>query len=313
LSFLFARYGLITRSKNGRSFDHTKKFNSWHANFEYIPCVLNGPAAEIELAYPVGSRFIGYDIYRVTRAADELLADLTVLANQGRAPDQVQLAAFATEPRKLQLRVESAGPARKLILGFQQTVPGFIVMFTLFVSLTSGSVLLIAERRKGVLRRLVSTPISRASLVAGKLGARLSLGLIQVAIAMLVGRFWLHMDWGGQNLWAVLVLLAAYTTFCAALGLALASIARDESQALAAGVIASCVLAAIGGCWWPVEVTPPWMQQAALLLPTGWTMNGLHKLISYGEGPASVAPHVVALMGAALLASYVAVKRFRFI
>jgi hypothetical protein len=45
--------------------------------------------------------------------------------------------------------VESAGKARLLILGFQQTVPGFIVMFTLQVALTSGSPLLIAERRRG--------------------------------------------------------------------------------------------------------------------------------------------------------------------
>ena len=52
------------------------------------------------------------------------------------------------------------------------------------------------------------------------------------------------------------------------------------------------LLAPLGGCWWPIEVTPPWMQHAALLLPTGWAMDGLHKLISYGAAPASVAPAV---------------------
>jgi len=75
---------------------------------------------------------------------DELLGDLVVLDKQGRTADAVQLAALANQPRKLSLHVESAGQARELILGFQQSVPGFIVMFTLQVALTSGSMLLIA-------------------------------------------------------------------------------------------------------------------------------------------------------------------------
>ena len=273
--------------------------------------VLSGPPAEIELRYPAGYRLFAWDQYRVGRAVDEMLGDLVVLAKQGRTPDAAGFAALAAQPRKLELRVESAGEAKKPILGFQQSVPGFIVMFTLQVSLTAGCVLLIAERRQGVLRRLAATPVSRASIVAGKLTSRLVMGLIQVGVAMLAGRWWFSMQWGGRNLWAVLVLLAAYTTLCAALGLLFSSIARNESQALAAGVITAHLLAAMGGCWWPVEVTPVWMQHAALLLPTGWAMDGLHKLISYGAAPASVVPHVAALCSASLLAGWVAIRRFR--
>ena len=277
----------------------------------FTASVLAGPPAEIELAYPAGYRLAAWEQYRVGRAVDEILADLAVLSKQGRKPDAAGFAALAAQPRKLELRVESAGETKKLILGYQQSVPGFIVMFTLQVSLTSGCVLLIAERRQGVLRRLAASPVSRASIVMGKGASRLVLGLVQVGVAMLAGKWWFGMEWGGRNLWAVLVLLAAYTSLCAALGMLFASVARNESQALAAGVIAANVLASMGGCWWPIELTPPWMQQAALLLPTGWAMDGLHKLISYGAAPASVAPHVAALMGAALAAGWVAVRRFR--
>ena len=287
-----------------------------HAIWVAIPegftrSVLAGPPAQIELAYPVGYRFAAYDAYRVGRAVDELLADLVVLSKQGLDADAVHLAALLDQPRKLQLHVESAGRNRKLILGFQQSVPGFIVMFTLQVSLTAGTVLLIVERRKGVLRRLAGSPVSRTSIVAGKLGARVAMGMIQTAVAMLAGRYWFGVDWG-HSLWAVLVLLAAYTSFCAVLSIAFASVARSESQALAAGVIASNLLAALGGCWWPVEVTPAWMQTAALFLPTGWAMDGLHRLISYGDGPASVAWHMGALAAATMGVGWIAVRRFRY-
>jgi ABC-type multidrug transport system permease subunit len=277
----------------------------------FTASALAGPPAEIELAYPAGNKLTGWDRYRVGRAVDEILGDLVILAKQGRKPDAAGFAALAAEPRKLGLRVESAGESRKLILGYQQSVPGFIVMFTLQVSLTSGCVLLIAERRQGVLRRLAASPVSRASIVGGKLGSRLVLGLVQVGVAMLAGKWWFGMEWGGRNLGAVLVLLTAYATLCAALGMLFSSVARTESQALAAGVIAANVLASMGGCWWPIEVTPPWMQHAALLLPTGWAMDGLHKLISYGAAPASVVPHVAMLLGGALVTGWVAVRRFR--
>jgi len=129
---------------------------------------------------------------------------------------------------------------------------------------------------------------------------------------MVAGRYWFGVDWG-PHLWAVLVLLAAYITLCSALAVAFASIARTESQALAAGVIVSCLLAALGGCWWPIEVTPEWMQRAALFVPSGWAMDGLHKLISYGDSPAAILPHLAALVAATMVVGYIAVRRFRLI
>jgi ABC-2 type transport system permease protein len=293
--------------------DALREYSIWLAIPEdFTHSVLTGPPADVELAYPVGYRFAGYDVYRVGRAVDEILADLVVLAKQGASADAVQLTALENRPRKIGLRVESAGKARRLILGFQQSVPGFIVMFTLQVSLTAGSVLLIAERRKGVLRRLAATRVSRTSILGGKLAARVALGAIQVAVAMVAGRYWFRVDWG-PHLWAVLVLLLAYITLCSALAIAFASVARTESQALAAGVIASCLLAALGGCWWPIEITPSWMQRAALFVPSGWAMDGLHKLISYGESPAAVLPHLAALAAATMVVGWIAIRRFRLI
>ena len=40
---------------------------------------------------------------------------------------------------------------------------------------------------------------------------------------------------------------------------------RTEGQAVGIGVLATNVLAALGGCWWPIEITPAWMQTLALV------------------------------------------------
>lgn len=40
----------------------------------------------------------------------------------------------------------------------------------------------------------------------------------------------------------------------------LAALARTEPQTSGIGVLATLILAALGGAWWPIEITPEWMQ-----------------------------------------------------
>jgi ABC-type Na+ efflux pump permease subunit len=50
------------------------------------------------------------------------------------------------------------------------------------------AVVLVQERRMGTLRRLLTTPTNRSSIVAGKFAGALSLVLVQTAILILFGQ-----------------------------------------------------------------------------------------------------------------------------
>lgn len=76
--------------------------------------------------------------------------------------------------------------------------------------------------------------------------------------------------------------------------------------------MASNVLAGLGGCWWPIEVTPLWTQKLALAFPTGWIMDALHKLMIFGEPPISVLPHICVTAAVAMGAGIVLARSFRF-
>ena len=184
-------------------------------------------------------------------------------------------------------------------------------MFTMLVSLTSGGILLVLERRLGLLRRLAAAPISRASVVAGKWAARLALAVVQIAFAMITGTLLFHMHWG-PALPTVLVLLAAWAAFNSSLSLLLGSLARTEGQMVGIGVLSSMALGALGGCWWPIEISPRWMQTLSLCLPTGWTMNAMHHLVSFGDPPLTVMPHVLAIAAGALVLGWAAARVFRY-
>ena len=48
------------------------------------------------------------------------------------------------------------------------------------------------------------------------------------------------------------------------------------------------------------------------MLPTGWTMDALHKLISFQAGAASAIPNVAALLVSALVVTMLSISRFKY-
>jgi len=254
---------------------------------------------------------VEYDRFKITRALYTALADMLTAVVETHTPTPAAVAAVRATPQPIHVEVSMAGRRREIPAGFAQAIPGTMVMFTVLVMLSSSAVLLVVERREGLLRRMASTPITRGELVFGKWIGRMLLGCVQIAFAMVAGTLLFKMDWGA-HVPAVLLLLFAYAGTNASLGLLLGSLATSQGQAVGVGVLSANVLAALGGCWWPIEVTPDWMQHFALFLPTGLAMDAIHKLVSFGAMPVSIVPHVGVLAAVGLAIGWLAARRFRY-
>ncbi len=273
--------------------------------------VLAGERAKLTLQHEEEELGTQFDRMRVAKAVYGVLADLLVFAEEGEAPTREGFARLAEAPRTIQLDVRPAGKRRQIPSGFEQTIPGTMTMFSMLVLLTSGAVVLVIEREQGLLRRLASAPISRGAIVLGKWAGKMALALVQIAFAMLTGTLFFRMRWG-EALPMVCVVLFAWAAFNASLAVLLANLARSEGQTIGIAVLCSMVLAALGGCWWPIEITPAWMQRLALFLPTGWTMDALHELVSFGAPAGAALPHALALASGALVLGWLAARTFRY-
>ncbi len=266
----------------------------------------------LELSYLIDDEGMGAEFhqYKLYKAIYQILGDLLILkTNYGKDWQQLDFAKVNEIPRMIELDVTSAGKLQLIPSGYKQAVPGILVMFIMMIALTSGSLALFLERKTGVLKRLSAAPISRRQLILGKWLGKWMLATCQLIYGMLAGALLFSIHWGEHWL-MVFIILLSWAAACAGFAVMMGSMAKNEGQVNGIPLIASLLLAALGGCWWPIEVTPEWMQTLAMFLPTGWVMDALHELMYFGGGLADVVNHQLALYTLALVALYFAFTKF---
>ena len=183
-----------------------------------------------------------------------------------------------------------------------QTSTGFGAMFVM-AGVLGAATALVSERLRGTRSRILATPTSIPSLLAGHLMAMMALGIVQFAIFVVWGQLVLHVDWG-SNPPAVTALTVAYVFGATGIGILVGSVCTTLAQASAIATFVSYTTSMIAGCWWPVEIMPQFLQVAARAFPQYWAVKGFNTVIVRGLGFQDILPSLLALTatGAASLA-----------
>ena len=188
------------------------------------------------------------------------------------------------------------------------TLPGYLTMFVFFAAALSAEAIA-RERQTHTLERLMSNGTRRESIILGKFIGAVYRGVMQLVVMWTVGIFAFKIDLGVSPS-AVVLLSILMALAAAAFGVLLASFVRDVKTATTAGVLVSLTLAPLGGSWWPLFITPQWMQSLAKLTPHGWANGGFNKLMLFGAEFGDVSQEMIAL--AAFAAVFLAIALWRF-
>ncbi len=194
--------------------------------------------------------------------------------------------------------------------GFNFSLPGNLVMYLMMNLLIFGGSTIAAERRNGVIKRLMLHPVTRMEIVLGKIYGLLLLGLVQIVFFLAVGKFLFHVNLGA-NLPGVAVTLIVFAWVAGSFGVLAGSLNAAEDRVIGLCVLTSLLLAALGGCWWPLEIGPPVLKTIALCTPTGWALQALHQLISFGSDFTAVLLPLAVLCGFGLVANLLAARFFK--
>lgn len=249
---------------------------------------------------------------RIVRAITRTIGQLIASSARDGAVSPESFEDIAAVPDLVRVESRYAGRSEVVPSGFSQSIPGNAVMFVMLIALTYGAATLTGERAAGLLHRLATTPLSHREIILGKILGRLVIASVQVTILVavaLVAHLAFDVVIGNViNLWVVLLV---YTLCVAPLGVIFGAWFEEPDRAANIGVIATITMAALGGCWWPLEIVPKSMQQLALVLPTTWAMRALHGVVSFGRGLPELVTPLAVLAAFAIGFTLVAVRSLR--
>lgn len=142
--------------------------------------------------------------------------------------------------------------------------PG-IIIFGLLILIPTSARVIVRDKEKGFLARLLTTPTRPLDFIAGY-----SLSLVFVAIAQiiifLVVSYLMGMDIVGNAGLAFLIFLLA--GLCSiGFGMVVASLAKTENQAEPLCWIIAMPLAMLSGCWFSTEFMPSWLRNVSYAFP----------------------------------------------
>ncbi|HNT54920.1 MAG TPA: ABC transporter permease [Anaerolineaceae bacterium] len=218
--------------------------------------------------------------------------------------------ALDNPPTRSEVTLAEKVNTQQIATGFEQSSPGQLVTWVM-ITLLGGSEVFVNERLKGTLRRLLTTPSTRGTILTGKITGRFILGIIQMALLVGFGAAVLGVNWG-QSPAALIIMLVSFGLAGTAFGVMLGALARTRRQASGLTTLFSMLLAALGGAWWPLEVTPPAYQAAVKVIPTSWAMTGFTDVILRGQGVSGILLEAGVLLGFAAIFFAIGVWKLRF-
>lgn len=160
-----------------------------------------------------------------------------------------------------------------------QSISGMTVMMLMF-GLTGAGALLLAEKEMGTLRRLFTLPVARESVLLGKYMFISTIGVAQMVVLFVYGEFMFHVGMFRDPL-TLILLIVTWVAAAGSFGMFIATFSRSAKQADSLATILILVMAALGGCWFPLQMMdlPLPMEILTKSMMTYWAMTGFQSML----------------------------------
>lgn len=244
---------------------------------------------------------------RVATAASSAYSQTT--GGEGKAVQQKIADELVTNGANVEMIQVTSSDELAVMDNMTARSAGFTIMFVMITMLISTGVIL-ESRQTGVWYRLMATPISRIELLFGYLLAFFLIGWVQFGVLMVISSYVFGVQWG--NLLGNIMLVSALLLCTIGLGLFIAGFVKTTEQQSVFGnliIVSTCML---GGVYWPLEIVPDFMQQAAKFVPQYWGLEGFAELAVRGGNVADVLESIGILLAFGLVFLVVGMTRIRF-
>jgi ABC-2 type transport system permease protein len=188
--------------------------------------------------------------------------------------------------------------------------PGVIAMTALFSAMWAGTVY-IDDMQRGVMDRLLASPVRRGAIMNGTLVYQSITSIVQTVIVLVVA--WLAgARFAGGVTGVVVTLVAAclLTVICAALSNAIALMARQQEALIGISQFLSLPMTFLSSAIMDPSLAPHWIQVCAKYNPLDWAVVASRETLLGNPDWSMVWPRLAALAALGLVMGMLATRTF---
>jgi ABC-2 type transport system permease protein len=225
----------------------------------------------------------------------------------GSVVNELSFAVTQTAPVVSLKREEVTGRNLKYV---DFLTPGIVGMTIMQLGISSVAFAFVADRQRGVIRRIMATPIPRRSYMAAHVLQRLILAVVQVLILLAVAVFAFKVTVVGGLGSLLLVAILGAVVFLN-LGFAVTGLLTTENQAAVATQIVTLPQMFLSGVFFSRDAVPAFLRPIADYLPLTFLNDALRDIATTGASLADVSGQILGLVVWAVVSFIAAYRLFR--
>jgi ABC-2 type transport system permease protein len=190
-------------------------------------------------------------------------------------------------------------------------VPGLVAMSVMQLSIFAVTAIMISWKERGILKRLLATPIHPSVIIFSQVSSRLLITIMQAGLLILLGviLFQLHVV-GSVPLVLLLIVLGGLIFLC--LGFALSGVAKSQNSVAAIAQVFVFPQMFLSGIFFPREAFPEWLYKISNFFPLTFFAEALRNVMVKGYSIFQIRYDLLGMTVWAIIMFVAAVKLFRW-
>jgi ABC-2 type transport system permease protein len=186
--------------------------------------------------------------------------------------------------------------------------PG-IIIFGLLILIPTSARMMVRDKEKGFLSRLLTTPARPLDFVSGYSLCLVAIGIVQIII-FIAAAWGFGMDIVG-SLWLAFLIFLLAGLSSIGIGMVVASLSKSENQAEPLCWLFAMPLAMLSGCWFSIDLLPSYLRYIARAFPYAHAIDASRGVLTRGVGIEAISTDFIFLVGWAVAIFIIGVFLFR--
>jgi ABC-2 type transport system permease protein len=190
-------------------------------------------------------------------------------------------------------------------------VPGLVAVIMSIIGVLLTGQVIVREWEKGTMELLISTPVRKSELIIGKLFPYFFLGLLDLSLAVFMGKWVFQVPLRG-SITLLFLLSSIYIVVALALGLTISTVARTQllanQMAMVIGFLPTFLLS---GFTFVISSMPIWLQVITYGIAPRYYVTILKEIFLKGADISLLWRETLVLIGMATLGLWVATRSFK--